>query len=175
MPPPGHGATLSAMGRMRVQRIATGAVLGCGALLFLDLFFDWQHASVDAAVVHIDAGSSGWHGWGIVAGVALAGLLLWEGSRRLQPEPSSTEALGAAAVALLVLGGVVASFQSGADVSVGTVVSVSVGGHTWAAYLGLALAVVVAGAAVLRAALVWAATRPTRTDASRRPQTPAAG
>lgn len=174
MPGHGGGGTLSAMGRMRVQRIATGAVLGCGALLFLDLFLDWQQVSVDAAVMHVDAGSSGWHGWGIVAGVALAGLVLWEGSRRLQPEPSPSEALGAAAVALLVLGAVVASFQSGADVSVG-VVAVSVGGHTWAAYLGLALAAAVAAAALLRAALVSAATRPTRTGAPRRPQTPAAG
>jgi hypothetical protein len=168
------GETLSSMERVRVQRIATGAVLGCGALLFLDLFFDWQRALVDAAVVHVDAGSSGWHGWGVVAGVALAGLLLWEGSRRLQPEPTSTEALGAAAVALLVLGTVVASFQSGVDVTV-SVVSVSVGDHTWAAYLGVALASIVAAAAVVRAALVLAATRPTRTDAPRRPQTPAAG
>ncbi|HSP73995.1 MAG TPA: hypothetical protein VLN26_16590, partial [Gaiellaceae bacterium] len=118
--------------------------------------------------------SSGWHGWGIVGGVALVGLLLWEGSRRLQPEPSPTEALGAAAVALLVLGTVVASFESGAEISVG-VVYVAVGGHTWAAYLGLALAAVVAGAALLRAARGSAATRPTRTDAPRRPRTPAAG
>ena len=56
------------------------------------------------------------------------------------------------------------------DDGIASVVTTHQHGDHWQA-----LAAVVAGAALLRAGLAAAATRPTRTDASPRPRTPAAG
>src|SRR2546422_1676209 len=49
-------------------------LLGAGLLLFIFLFFDWQQVSF----LGRSAGASGWHGWGVAAGLFTIALLLWE-------------------------------------------------------------------------------------------------
>src|SRR5512133_61252 len=52
-------------------------------LLLVDLFLGWHHVSVSIAgnLVDVHTDSSGWSGWGAVAGVLLILLLVWEGLR----------------------------------------------------------------------------------------------
>ena len=53
-----------------------------GAALFVDLFLNWHSTSLSVAgTVVVDAGSSAWAGWGVVAGALLVVLLVWEGLR----------------------------------------------------------------------------------------------
>jgi hypothetical protein len=52
----------------------TQLLLVAGILLLIDSFLDWQQVSV----VGISAGASMWHGVGVVAGLLLIALLVWE-------------------------------------------------------------------------------------------------
>ena len=54
---------------------ATKILLGAGLVLFIDLFLDWQQASVGPVTV----GQTGWHGVGVVVGLLVIALLVWEG------------------------------------------------------------------------------------------------
>jgi hypothetical protein len=58
----------SALGR------GTQVLLVAGVLLLIDSFLDWQQVSV----VGVTAGQSMWDGVGIVAGLVLIALLVWE-------------------------------------------------------------------------------------------------
>jgi hypothetical protein len=58
----------SALGR------GTQVLLVGGVLLLIDSFLDWQQVSV----VGVTAGASMWHGVGVVAGLVLIALLVWE-------------------------------------------------------------------------------------------------
>lgn len=58
---------------------ATKVLLGAGILLFIDLFFAWQQVSVGAAGFHVTASQSGWHGLGVVVGLLVIALIVWEG------------------------------------------------------------------------------------------------
>src|SRR5262245_48873047 len=61
----------------RFRTHAPTLLLGVGMLLFVVLFLDWRSISVTAGVV-VDAGQSGWSGWGAVAGGLLASMLALE-------------------------------------------------------------------------------------------------
>jgi hypothetical protein len=123
-----------------------------GALLFVDLFLDWHRASVSVTgVVDLEAGSSGWAGWGALAGVLLIALLLWEGSRLVGADLA--QRASAAIVSLMLALGATAftavEFFSGtADVQAGSLVAVGVHGRQWPAYAGLVLAALLVVAAV---------------------------
>jgi hypothetical protein len=52
----------------------TQLLLVAGILLLIDSFLDWQQVSVAG----ISAGASMWHGVGVVAGLLLIALLVWE-------------------------------------------------------------------------------------------------
>jgi hypothetical protein len=54
---------------------ATQILLGAGLVLFIDLFLDWQQASLGPVTV----GQTGWHGVGVVVGLLVIALLVWEG------------------------------------------------------------------------------------------------
>ena len=62
------------MNQLKALSRSSQLLLGAGLLLFIFLFFDWQQ--VDFALGTV--GRSGWHGWGVVAGLFVIALLLWE-------------------------------------------------------------------------------------------------
>jgi hypothetical protein len=53
-------------------------LLGAGLLLFIFLFFDWQQVCVSGNGFSACGGRSGWHGWGVLVGLLVIGLILWE-------------------------------------------------------------------------------------------------
>jgi hypothetical protein len=119
-----------------------------GALLFIDLFLTWHRVSVSVGgAISVDAESSAWSGWGAVAGVLVAMLLVWEGLRLFGGAAIRREgawlALGAAAFTTI-------EFFAGTVTSVvGPGVLVDVHGRQWPAYVGLVLAGLLVAAAAL--------------------------
>ena len=53
-------------------------LLGAGLLLFIFLFFDWQQVCVSGNGFSACGGRSGWHGWGVLVGLLVIALILWE-------------------------------------------------------------------------------------------------
>lgn len=143
---------------MKSIRIASSVLLASALLLFLDLFLDWQQTTVSLPLVNVEAGSSGWHGWGIAAGIAVAALLVWEGIR-LRLEQTPQQLLIGAALAILVAAFTLGAFFGGAEVTSGGV-TVTVAGHHWPAWAGLVLALLVAGSALTRLVVALAAHAP---------------
>jgi hypothetical protein len=114
------------------------------------LLLDWQRVSVEAAgAVDIEETTIGWNGWGFAAGVfALLLLALMFGEvRRGQPTASNVFTAGVLPLAL-VIATALAVFTGEANVSVAGTVAVVVT-TLWAAWLGLALAMLTAAAYVV--------------------------
>lgn len=114
-------------------------VVLCGGLLFLIIsFLDWQQVSLGFATY----GLSLWHGVGVVAGLLVIALLLWEAGRLFAvnvPLGTLSEGLVSVALALLLaLFTVIAFFNKGTA-------------RHWPAWIGLILAIVIAVAALMRA------------------------
>ena len=115
----------------------TTKVVLAGTVAFLIVsFFNWQE--VDFGVG--EAGVTMWHGWGTIAGIVALALLAWEGLRLANIDvslPLSDAMLGALVAILL---------------AVLTILKFLVDNEfrTFWAWLGLILALVVAGAAFLR-------------------------
>src|SRR6266545_6157293 len=65
---------------MNLGALSTGTkvLLGAGLLLFIDLFLDWQQRCADTTVGSICVGRSGWHGIGVLVGLLVLALLVWE-------------------------------------------------------------------------------------------------
>ena len=57
--------------------LGSKVTLGAGILLLLDSFFHWQEVSIGP----ISAGTSMWHGWGVLIGLTLLVILAWEGAK----------------------------------------------------------------------------------------------
>jgi hypothetical protein len=121
-------------------RFLPSLLLGVGTLLLLDLFLDWRTLSVTAGI-SVDAGESGWAGWGAGAGVLLVSLLAVEALQFV--EQTDLGRRGDVIVLVLAIGVlalVVAAFADDAiNVAVGPV-SVVEGGREWPAWIGLILA-----------------------------------
>ena len=136
----------------RITGSAREVVVVTAFALFADLFLDWRDVSVQTPGVAVDAGASAWSGWGALAGVLLIAFLVLEFARR---RPVSADALALLASAFTI----VEFFTGEANVAVNGVVSVSTSERLWPAYVGFALAVVLAfGAAVRLAAHIQAPT-----------------
>jgi hypothetical protein len=140
-----------AMNVEKLFAVARPLVLSAAFVLFVDLFLDWRAAFVTTPEVTVSAGRSGLAGWGIVAGVLLAALIVWELRLRVRGSEELRDAATATVLALGAAGFAVVSFFTGsANVDVGGVVVVNTEELEWAAYLGLALAGVLAVAALVR-------------------------
>lgn len=149
-------------------------VLGCGVLYLIFSFLDWQQVSAFG----ITAGRSEWSGIGVVAGLLVIALLLWEAARLFAvkvPLGELSEGIVSLGLALLLALFTVITFLTH-----GTA-------RHWPAWIGLLLSLVIAVAAVVRARdegvelpQARAATEtsapeppPAQTDAEPKPEAPA--
>ena len=129
-------------------------LLGAGLLLFIFLFFDWQQACGGSFC----AGRTGWHGWGVAAGLFVIALLLWEALQvfgmkvELPVKPAMLSAALAAGVLLF------------------TVIKFLVDNEFrhWPAWIGLILAIVIGAGGWLR----WSGDAPKEMKMSRTPSPP---
>jgi hypothetical protein len=99
--------------------------------LLVVLLLDWRHVSIETPAAHVEAGTSGISGWGIVAAISLVALLL-AGLRKARPTTLLILALTAAAFV------VVAFFTGSATVEAGGI-SVDTSTREWPAWAGLTL------------------------------------
>jgi hypothetical protein len=109
-------------------------VLGASILFLIISFFNWQEVDLGAFG---DAGVSMWHGVGWIAGLLAIAIIVWQAIRlsNLNLEIGVGPAMVTAFLALLLLLFTVIKFFADDDF------------RTWAAWVGLILAIVVAGGA----------------------------
>ncbi len=121
---------------MKLSR-ETQAVLAGSVLYLIFSFFDWQQVSAFG----VSAGRSEWNGIGVIAGLLVIVLLLWEAARLFEVKielGSLNPGLLSVAVALLLLVFTVITFLSHSTA------------RHWPAWIGLLLSIVIAAAAVMR-------------------------
>jgi hypothetical protein len=115
---------------------ATKVLLGAGVLMFIDLFLSWQKQCADTPIGDICGKQSGWHGWGVLIGLLVIALIVWEGitlagmaSNLNVPIAASVLSAGLAAAILLV-----------------TIIKFLVDNEarSWPAWVGLILAIAIA-------------------------------
>jgi hypothetical protein len=58
---------------------ATKVLLGAGVLMFIDLFLSWQKECVETPIGDVCGSRSGWAGWGVLIGLLVIALIVWEG------------------------------------------------------------------------------------------------
>lgn len=113
-------------------------VLGGSLLYLIFSFFDWQQVGAFGITV----GASEWHGVGVVSGLVVIVLLVWETARLIGIKVelgSITPGLVSVALALVLLLFTIITFLSHSTA------------RHWPAWIGLILSVVVAAAALKRA------------------------
>lgn len=113
-------------------------VLGGSLLYLIFSFFDWQQVGAFGITV----GASEWHGVGVVSGLVVIVLLVWETTRLIGIKVelgSITPGLVSVALALVLLLFTIITFLSHSTA------------RHWPAWIGLILSVVVAAAALKRA------------------------
>ena len=90
---------------MDLSKLTLGSkvVLGLGALMLIDSFLHWQEVSVGP----VSAGVSMWHGLGVLVGLLLLAILVWEAAQlagiKIALGPLSSSMVTLALSALLVL------------------------------------------------------------------------
>jgi hypothetical protein len=104
-----------------------------GLLLLIDSFFNWQQ--VEIAGINTSAGVTMWHGIGVLAGLLLIALLLWEGAH-VAGALKGIELPVSAALITVALAGATALF---------TIIKFLVANEFrhWPAWVGLILAILV--------------------------------
>jgi hypothetical protein len=113
-------------------------VLGGGVLYLIFSFLDWQQVSIGSASV----GLTEWNGIGVVAGLLVVALLVWEAAALFQvkiPLGSLAPGLVSVGLALLLLLFTVITFVSHNEA------------RHWPSWLGLVLSIAIAAAALVRA------------------------
>ena len=126
-----------------LQRRARPVIAVAATLFLVDLFLGWQRVAVSMPALDVRSTASGWGGWGALAGLCALGLLTLAIVGRSSP---ATVALGLGALvftALEVLAGH-ANVDAGASM-----MRVPVDTTLWPAWVGLALAGVMAVAAAI--------------------------
>jgi hypothetical protein len=123
------------------QTRAFYVVVGGAFLVVLDLFLDWQKASVSVAgVVNIHTASSGWAGWGFVVGILAIVVIVAALTRHV------AWTLGLAIAMLIATA--LAAFIGETNVSTPGV-GVAVETTLWPAWVGVGLAAVTTAAALV--------------------------
>jgi hypothetical protein len=120
----------------------TKVLLVGGLLLLIDSFLAWQQVSAGVGNFKITASANMWHGIGVLAGLLVIALLVWEGlqvagiiSRLELPVSAALISVGlAAATALFVIIKFLIANEA----------------RHWPAWIGLILAIVVAGGGWLK-------------------------
>jgi len=116
----------------------TQAVIGGSVLYLIFSFLDWQQVSIGP----ISAGASEWHGVGIIAGLLVIAVLVWEAVRlmgmKVELGPVTPGQLSAVLPLLLLLFTIITFFSH------------STARH-WPAWIGLILSIVIAAGALMRA------------------------
>jgi hypothetical protein len=116
---------------------ATKVLLGAGVLMFIDLFLSWQKVCVSAPGFPEACGTrSGWAGWGVLVGLLVIALIVWEGitlagmaSNLNVPIAASVLSAGLAAAILLFT---IIKFLADNEA------------RSWPAWVGLILAIAIA-------------------------------
>jgi hypothetical protein len=122
-------------------RRETAVVVGAAVLYLAFTFFQWQHFTVVIAAT-VRYGFNEWHGVGVIACVLVIVLIVWELARVFGlglPGASLSPPFVSLALAVLLLLFTVLTFLSRSD------------GRHWPAWVGLALSLAIALAAVPRA------------------------
>jgi drug/metabolite transporter (DMT)-like permease len=110
-------------------------ILGAAVLALIFSFFDWQQVSF----LNVTAGRSEWNGIGVVAGLLIIAVLLWEAARALNIELGSVPVgLVSVVLALALLLFTVITFLTHNEA------------RHWPSWIGLILSIVIAAVALMR-------------------------
>jgi hypothetical protein len=126
-----------------LQQRARPVIAVAATLFVVDLFLGWQRVAVQMPAIDVRSTASGWGGWGALAGLCALVLLTLAIVGRTTP---ATVALGLGVLVLTAL----EVLAGHANVDVGaSMMRVHVDTTLWPAWVGLALAGVMAAAAVV--------------------------
>lgn len=135
-----------------LKRAAEPALLGLALLFLVVLFFDWHRASVEVSgAADAEAGSSGWSGWGLLAGICALAIVGLEFDRVVRKRSHEGQALIDLALAVGVAGATVAAVFTGDTSVTAGAAGEEVSSTLWPAWVGLALAAAMVVAAVVAA------------------------
>ena len=127
------------MDRLKQLSPPTQVVLIGGLLLLIDSFLDWQQVSISG----FTAGKNIWDGFGVLAGLLIVALLVWEGLRiagiKFNLGASVTPGLVSIAIVLVMFLFVLIVFLDRSTA------------RHWPAWIGFILAIVILVAGVIRA------------------------
>jgi hypothetical protein len=135
-----------------LRRAAEPALLGLTFLFLVVLFLDWHRASVEVSGAgDAEAASSGWSGWGLLAGVCALAILVLEFDRVVRKRSHEGQVLVDLALAVgVAVGTVAAIFTGDASVTAGAA-GEEISSTLWPAWVGLVLAAAMVVAAVVAA------------------------
>lgn len=140
------------MSTTRSRAVAAVLAVLSGAFV-VDLFFDWRTLGVGfQRMMSVHVATSGWDGWGLVAGITALAVLVYallEVSGYI-PEETGTE-VAPAVLGIIVCLATIAEYRSLTSVDVVNVVTIE---RTGAATVGLVLAVALAVVSVARLVLM---------------------
>jgi hypothetical protein len=133
-----------------LKRASELALLGLAVLFLIALSLDWHRTTVEVlGEGDAEAASSGWSGWGLLAGFCALAIVGLELDRQLRKRSHEGQALVDLGLALgAALATVTAVFTGDASVSAGAV-GVEVGSTLWPAWAGLVLAALMVVAALV--------------------------
>ena len=170
---------------MDLSKLTLGSkvVIGLGVLMLIDSFLHWQEVSVGP----ISAGVSMWHGLGVLVGLLLLAILVWEAAQlaglKIALGPLSSSMVTIVLAALLVLFTLIKVLENdfvavwawiglvlSAGIAVGAWMSMQSAGESLS---DLKSSVTAAASSATAAAKTSAASRPDSSSASAAPSAPA--